>query len=308
MEPKVHYSAIGAFVIALTAALVVLIMWMSAGLDHSSYKLYQVFLEESVSGLSIKAPVKYNGVVVGYVAAIKLVPSKPKLVMLILKIQDSLVIREDTTATLDSQGLTGISDIGLRGGSLKSPVLIRKPGDPLPIIQSRPSLFTRLDTVIRDLSENTNRIVQRIDTILDERNEHAIRHSLNNLEKLTQVLAKNTSSMDESFKNIAVISHNTAIMSKAFPQLSKDAEASLEHLNQMTQSISKTSERVRKTFVNSQTLVSSVTNDLLPQTYNLMTGLSDTLQKTNRVLDAIETNPSVIIRGHKPPPLGPGEK
>ena len=45
METNVNYSIVGAFVIVLTAAIVVAIIWLSAGLSFEGYTTYKIYME-----------------------------------------------------------------------------------------------------------------------------------------------------------------------------------------------------------------------------------------------------------------------
>ncbi|MEO8102948.1 MAG: MCE family protein, partial [Betaproteobacteria bacterium] len=59
---------VGAFVLILGAALIAGVLWLaSGGAFQKKYDLFLAVEEESVSGLNLNAPVKYNGVEVGKV-------------------------------------------------------------------------------------------------------------------------------------------------------------------------------------------------------------------------------------------------
>ena len=62
--------------------------------------------EESVAGLNLNAPVKYNGVEVGKVSDIRLDPVNPEKVRLTFAIEHGTPIKADTVAVLKTQGLT----------------------------------------------------------------------------------------------------------------------------------------------------------------------------------------------------------
>ena len=83
-----NYAIVGAFVVALGAVLITGVLWLaSGGALQKKYDLYLAIEEESVSGLNLNAPVKYNGVEVGKVRVIKLDPVNPEHVWLILAIE-----------------------------------------------------------------------------------------------------------------------------------------------------------------------------------------------------------------------------
>jgi phospholipid/cholesterol/gamma-HCH transport system substrate-binding protein len=58
MESNVNYTLVGAFIIGLTIAMIVIALWLSVGLTGKQYNFYLAYMNESVSGLSANAPVK----------------------------------------------------------------------------------------------------------------------------------------------------------------------------------------------------------------------------------------------------------
>ena len=105
-----NYTLVGAFVLALGAALIAVVLWLaSGGAFQKKYDLYHAIEDESVAGLNLNAPVKHNGVDVGKVQAIELDPLNPERVILLLAIERGTSIKEDTVAVLKTQGLTGIA-------------------------------------------------------------------------------------------------------------------------------------------------------------------------------------------------------
>ncbi len=68
MEEKVNFAIVGVFVLGLGAALIAGVLWLSSGGAYrKAYDTYQTYMDESVSGLSRDAPVRYRGVEVGRV-------------------------------------------------------------------------------------------------------------------------------------------------------------------------------------------------------------------------------------------------
>ena len=88
------YSIVGAFVIVLGAALVAGVLWLaSGGAWQKKVDLYRAIEDESVAGLNLNAPVKYNGVDVGKVRAIELDHANPNRVNLLFAIERGTPIR-----------------------------------------------------------------------------------------------------------------------------------------------------------------------------------------------------------------------
>src|SRR4029079_3824736 len=115
-----------AFVLVLGAALIAGVLWLaSGGAWQQKYDLYLAVSDESVAGLSLSAPVKYNGVDVGKVREIRLAQDNPERVILLFAIERGTPIKEDTEAVLKIQGLTGIAYVELSGGAREPPLLRR---------------------------------------------------------------------------------------------------------------------------------------------------------------------------------------
>ncbi|HRL37048.1 MAG TPA: MlaD family protein, partial [Ottowia beijingensis] len=72
MENKAHALAAGAFVLAVTALLIGLAMWLLR--DEVNTTTYEMVSAEAVSGLQPQAAVRYKGVAVGKVTDISFDP------------------------------------------------------------------------------------------------------------------------------------------------------------------------------------------------------------------------------------------
>lgn len=200
MESKVNYSVVGVFVIVLTIALITMIIWLSSGLRGDHYKTYIIYMDESVSGLSIKAPVKYSGVDVGFVKTMEINPKNPQQVKLLLSISEDTLITDDVVASLKVQGLTGIAYIGLTKTGASMQALGIRNGEKYPVIRATLSTLARLDTAVTQMTENVNHV-------LDTENQLALKEILKNLQVITNILAVNNKEMNVTLRNMAKASN-----------------------------------------------------------------------------------------------------
>ncbi len=185
MESRVNYGLVGLFVILLGIAAIIFPLWLSAGLNHVSYNYYTVYMNEAVDGLSPNAPVKYNGVSVGNVTDIELNLKNTQQVKLLLKIEDGTPITTNTTATLRSQGVTGVAYVGLNGGSLINAAPLTVPvGEKYPVIPSTPSTFVRIDMAVTRLLDNMDKLSNQLSAILSSQNQQLLTQTLRNLNQL----------------------------------------------------------------------------------------------------------------------------
>jgi phospholipid/cholesterol/gamma-HCH transport system substrate-binding protein len=212
MEAKINYALVGGFVIILTAALIIFITWLSADFTLKRYKTYLVIMNESVNGITTNSSVKYNGIEVGKVHKITFSQNNPREIRLLLKVEKNTPITAGTTATLNSQGFTGITFIALNGSDANKQPLQILPGEQYPIIPSVPSIFSRLDTTLRNLTMNMNLITQDINKVLGGENPKLFKSILDHLNVTTQHLAAQSSQLDS-------IILNTAKTMRSFPSL-----------------------------------------------------------------------------------------
>ena len=159
-----NYAVVGAFVLVLGAILIAGVLWLaSGGAFQKKYDLYLAVETESVAGLNLNAPVKYNGVDVGKVREISLDKVNTERVNLMFAIERGTPIKEDTLAVLKTQGLTGIAYVELSGGARDAPVLRATAGNEYPVIRTKASLSARLENVLGrrlyrcDRPDNSNR-------------------------------------------------------------------------------------------------------------------------------------------------------
>ncbi|MBT8144250.1 MAG: MCE family protein, partial [Gammaproteobacteria bacterium] len=150
MTPKSSYVLVGLFVLLLGVALIAGVLWLSTGGPPKDYEFYLVYMTESVSGLSMDAPVKYKGVSVGRVRDIRLNPENPEEVRILLVVLEGTPINAETRATLEVQGLTGVAHVNLSGGGPDSAPLLKDRNEPYPVIESKPSLLVRLDDTVSE--------------------------------------------------------------------------------------------------------------------------------------------------------------
>src|SRR6201996_6157431 len=123
METKANYVAVGAFVLICVIGLVVTLLWLAGAQYSQEYSYYQTIFKGSVSGLGKGPLTPYNGLQVRRVTDLTFDPSDPQSVIVTLQVQPNLNIREDSVASIASQGLTGGSYVEVRGGTAKSPLL-----------------------------------------------------------------------------------------------------------------------------------------------------------------------------------------
>jgi phospholipid/cholesterol/gamma-HCH transport system substrate-binding protein len=161
MPRSQHWKA-GLFVI-LASLLVVAAVGLIAGLRLTAPRQrYFIRFEESVSGLEMGAAVKYRGVDVGNVTAIKIPKDDLSKVEVEISVGTEIPIKTDTKATLSSTGITGLKFVELTAGSIEAPKL--PPGSNIP---SEMSFFGSLSGTAATAAEKLDILLANLIYITD---------------------------------------------------------------------------------------------------------------------------------------------
>lgn len=196
METKANYVAVGAFVLACVIGLVVTILWL-AGIQYSQeYAYYQAYFKGPVTGLGKGTMTRYNGIEVGRITDLVFDPADPRQVIVTMQVQPNLNIREDSVASIDSQGLTGGAFVEITGGTPKSPLLVAREGQRYPVIRTKQSTFAQLQQSVPEVVAKLNVASSRLNDLLNDDNRRAIAHVLANLDETTQVIARRSADID----------------------------------------------------------------------------------------------------------------
>jgi len=304
----VNYALVGAFVLTLGALLVAGVLWLaSGGAWQTKYDVYQAVEEESVAGLNLNAPVKYNGVDVGKVQAIELDHTNPKTVNLFFAIKRGTPVKEDTIAILKTQGLTGIAYVELSGGSVASPLLGTPEGARYPVIQTAPSLSARLENVLSSVLTKLDGTTNNINAILSKENQEAFRSTLADIAVLARTIAARKDSIDAGLADAAKTLNNTAKASVNMDKLAERIGRAADAVQAMGFEVAKTSISTGAAVDMVGADVKRFSTETLPELERLLGELS-TLSSSLRLLtEQTRRDPKGLIFGHTPVPDGPGE-
>ena len=308
METKVNLVAVGVFVIVLTVTTIASVLWLSSGKYYrKNYDTYETYMTESVSGLNLNAPVRYRGVEVGRVRAIRLAPSNVEQVQVTLDIERGTPVKVDTVAVLETQGLTGISYIDLTGGRRDSPVLTAKPGEEHPVIPSGASLFARLESSVPVLLSGLNQVSDNLNATLDEDNRRALKQTLADLQVLARTLAARSATIDAGLEDAAKTMRNSARFTEALPQLVQRVERSADVFDQMTKQMGAAGISASGTLDSTRADLQQFTGETLPEVRELVGELRTLTATLQRAVDKVERNPNVLLFGRAASKPGPGE-
>lgn len=304
-----NYAAVGGFVLVLGAVLIGVVLWLaSGGAWQKKYELYLAVEDESVAGLNLNAPVKYNGVDVGKVHAISLDHVNPNRVNLLFAIEQGTPIKEDTIAVLKTQGLTGIAYVELSGGTMTSPPLLATAGNDYPVIQTKPSLSARLENVLTNVLTKLDSTSNNLNALLSVENQAAFKSALADIATVARTIAARKDTIDAGLRNAGRTLENSA-------QATAQMGAVVERIGRSADAVEKMGQEVAKTSASAGLALDAVGADVkrfsvetLPELERLLGELSTLSSSLRRLSEQTTRDPRGLLFGHERVPPGPGEQ
>ncbi|MBO6860603.1 MlaD family protein, partial [Roseibium sp.] len=155
METRANYILIGAFMVAILIGAFGFVYWLAVTAESRQNVELKIVYPGPVTGLPVGGQVLFNGIKVGDVKSLDFAPGDPTKVVATVGIKPSTPLREDTKATLNFTGLTGVAYVDLSGGSSESPLLLSmaddQDEDKVPVIYAERSFFDDIVDGARDV-------------------------------------------------------------------------------------------------------------------------------------------------------------
>lgn len=181
METRANFVLIGAFTLFGILGSLGFFLWLAKVEVDRQYAYYDI-LFESVSGLGEAGDVRYNGLPVGQVVQLALDRADPGKVRVRIEVDAGTPVKTDTTATLELQGITGVSYVSLSGGSPTAEHLQAAPGESFPVIVARRSAVQSLFEGAPELLSKAIELLEDLNAIVSVENRAAFGNTLANLE------------------------------------------------------------------------------------------------------------------------------
>lgn len=232
METQAHYTRVGFFVIVGMIATIVFALWLSQLSFHQNKTDYDIYFKGRITGLKEGSSVEFRGVPIGTVKKIRIDPDN--LIRVLVAIDSSISLRQDAIASLETQGLTGISYIQIEGGKQNSPPLKAITGHRRPIIPSKSSLLEEVSDTLPQLLGQVSLFAKELRALLSEENRTSITNTLHNLEQISHFFAPEKEEkksfyqqIHETMKNVNEAVNEVKKAGKEFQFILKDNRTSI---------------------------------------------------------------------------------
>ena len=184
METRASHILVGGFVLAFLAGIVGFAIWIAKVDLDAEYKDYDIYFDDTVSGLVKRGTVFYLGIPGGEVRDITLAPHDPRKVRVWVRLRAEVPVNEGAVARLEFQGFTGVAYIELDGGPPTAPLLAPHPGQERPVIPAETSGLQAIFQSAPDLLDATGLVVAQVQKLLNDENIAEVSSILKNANSL----------------------------------------------------------------------------------------------------------------------------
>ena len=312
MERNANYALVGLISTILLIAMIVFVFWLTNFALSARYDQYDVVFHGPITGLSRGGDVQFNGIKVGEVSDITLDPKDPNLVHAQARVRSDTPVRVDSVASLEPQGITGVTFVQITAGTTSKPLLksVTPFGQPM-TLQSKPGTFSDLlsggGTVMQRAVETLN----RINRVLSDENIDRITDTLESIKQVTGELRQHK----QMFKDAddAILSLNrAAVQIQGFAKsgqtlIDSDGHPTLTKIGAAADQITAAVKDLQGVIDNVKGPTTDFAQTGLPQVSSAIASLKAATDNLNRLISEVERDPRGFVNKPtaKPMPVKP---
>ncbi len=300
METRASYMVVGAFALLAVIGALAFVLWAARN-DKGAVRDYVVVFRQSVSGLSVGNDVLLNGVRVGQVAAIRISPKDPGSVWVRLAVSSDAPIRENSMASLEPQGLTGLSVVAVTGGTADSPLIKDSPDKPALI----PSQLSRLQTIMASVPQLLNslhELVERGNAMLSPENAKSVAQLLDSLSNVADTLSDRRPLMEEGMNNLSEASKSVASLTKKLENLTGSAQRLVDkNFTDAADSVNKAAARLDAMIRAVEPGMTRVSRESADELQRLLVEARRLMTNLGRLAQKMESDPRRFLFGNPVP-------
>jgi len=274
MEKKANYFIVGSFVMTAFAGILLFTLWIAGSDLDRKMSYYNIFFKGAVTGLLEGSTVNYNGVSVGTVKKIIIDPDNVEQVRVTVGIKSNIPIKEDSSAMLEMQGLTGYVVVQISGGTQQSPLLTAKPGQKYPKIMAKASNLQELFASFPEVMGKVNTLLDRLNNTVDPKNQKNLKSLIAN--------------MDQASKNLNAMLPDIHNSVKGFNETLGDFRKAALTINDVGQDMRAIISQNRKG-------LSTFTSQGLYEFESSIVEAKETLEALSSMIQRLESNPTSLI-------------
>ncbi len=300
IEGKPKYTLVGFFVIFSISVALATVYFSTSFFKDKDLHSYYILTKYSVSGLSVGSPVKYKGVDVGKVSAIKIAKDQETLEIKI-SVEKNLDLKKDVIASLGIAGITGLSYIDLeRENGVKAYYDEKLDSYVIPM---KPSELQQISNYIPQILSSANNLIKNLNNLISSKNTKKFDLLFANIndtiKNLNSLITASKSSLSNTNKVLAAF--NTKINELNV----KDINDTATQYKTLAQNLNKETKELDTLLKSLKTNSNTLTTNVYPKINKTLESIQKTSNEMRILIKHIKNHPNslLIIKHQKPFPL-----
>ncbi|GAB6078322.1 MlaD family protein [Hydrogenobaculum acidophilum] len=300
IEGKPKYTLIGLFIIFSISVALATVYFSTSFFKDRDLNSYYILTKYSVSGLSVGSPVKYKGVDVGKVSAIKIAKDQETLEIKI-SVERNLDLKKDVIASLGIAGITGLSYIDLeRENGVKA--YYDKNLDSY-VIPMKPSELQQISNYIPKILNSANNLITNLNNMISSKNAKKLdllfAHINDTIKNLNSLITDSKSSLSNT--NKVLVAFNDKINELNV----KDINDTVAQYKTLAQNLNKETEELDSLLKSLKSNSNTLTTNVYPKINKTLESIQRTSNEMRILIKHIKNHPNsfIIIKHQKPFPL-----
>jgi phospholipid/cholesterol/gamma-HCH transport system substrate-binding protein len=315
METRSNHVLVGAVTLALLAGLLVFIVWL-AGLSNKTTKCFDIYFAQGVEGLNKGSSVNFQGVPVGQIDKISLLPDRPEFVWVRVVVDAETPVLQGTTAQIKGVGFTGVSEIALEGAVKGGQPLVQVGPQGCPVIPASSGGLGALLNSAPELIDRIQRLTERLTELLSDKNQNSISDILENVDKTTRVLAERAPDLADAIADARIASRNAGIAAQRVGILAdsttqlvnEQGKPAAEELRKSIAALQRTADNLDAVIADARPGIQNFSKSTLPEANRLVRDLRDLSDSLRQFSDRLNNDGAVGVLGpEKLPDYQPGK-
>ncbi len=242
METKANFVLIGAFTLAGLLGILGFFLWFAQVELDRQFDYYDIRFS-SVSGLSNASDVRFSGLPVGQVVDVRLSPNLDGTILVRVEVDAATPVRTDSIATIEAQGVTGVSFVGIDPGTRDAPLLEPTYEQPVPEITAGRSTLQSLSEDAPRLLEESLQLVSDVGDLLGAENRDRINSIIANVETASAEFAETLNGFSSISTTVSDFAEQINRFNETLNTLTGDLTAVLQTADATLTSIGELSEQ-----------------------------------------------------------------
>lgn len=292
MELKAKHILVGSFVLISMLSLFAFVAWLAKVEFDQETTFYEIYFENSVSGLSPAADVRYRGINVGSVKHISIDPENPERIRVLVEIDAAVPIRKGDHARLELQGITGVSYINIDGAQIGAEILIADKDRQYPVIPSEPSQLEKLTLGAPDLIASSKELADRASNLLNSENQRIATEILVDVARVMESISSRTDKIENIISSLDRTSADVGESARLIRQIASETKP-------LVQDLEASLSVAHDTLTDVDNLIENDGKAAVVEFRNFLAESRKLVAIMTRITDRIENDPSGFLFGER---------